>query len=77
MFVLLFETPPLKFIAEQVTILPLFYGHLMDFPLSAVSLSVGRYATITRLSPPNNPKHMHPLTLLRMSGQNNLLGHTR
>lgn len=32
----------------------------MDFHLSAVSQSVGRYATISRLSPPNNPKHMNP-----------------
>lgn len=50
----------------------------MDFLLSAVSLSIGRYTMVSRLSPPNNPKHMmNPLTLLRKSGQNDLLGHTR
>lgn len=54
-----------------------FHGNLMDFYLSAMSLSVGRYATISRLSPPNNPKHMNPLTWLWMSGQNDLLGHAR
>lgn len=40
MFVLLFETPPLKFIAEQVTILPLFLRSFNGFSLvSCVAIS--------------------------------------